>query len=235
MIRHFFQVGNPAPPLPRRPAAFTSSISASGVMAVSAFTRPEYPPTPIYSSMRSGSMSPQSRRTSFSWPLKKASSFQSGRKLKSRPNSTSWVRKSQRSIFASAERASLSKAASSATPLARAAARTGFTSVNRSTGLPGRYAITSGSAAQKPKQPTRLASASRFPSAIAFLMASSTSPAPLPMPQVPMPTESQGRSLMIWAIPSIRSAPRSFVPFMPRPLSSFFPGAKRACRWSSAT
>jgi hypothetical protein len=40
MIRHFFQVGKPAPPRPRRPEAFTSSMIASGDMAVSALTRP---------------------------------------------------------------------------------------------------------------------------------------------------------------------------------------------------
>ena len=40
---HFTPVGNPAPPRPRRPEAFTTSITSAGVMA-SAVRRPSYPP-----------------------------------------------------------------------------------------------------------------------------------------------------------------------------------------------
>ena len=34
---HFMPVENPAPPRPRRPESFTSSMTASGVMAVRTF------------------------------------------------------------------------------------------------------------------------------------------------------------------------------------------------------
>ena len=82
-------------------------------------------------------MRPESRSTSFSWPLKKGSSFQAGRKSKPAPKSTEEVRKSQVSILAIAVLASFSKAASSARPSTMRAAREAFTSVKSSTGLPG--------------------------------------------------------------------------------------------------
>ena len=40
---HFTPVGNPAPPLPRNPLAFTSSITSSGVIE-KALSKPSYPP-----------------------------------------------------------------------------------------------------------------------------------------------------------------------------------------------
>ena len=177
-------------------------------------------------------MRPQSRRTSFSWPLKKAISFQEGRNPKSSPNVSEWVRKSQLSIFASALFAILAKAASSARPLARIAALAACTSGKRRIGFPGRHAMTNGSAAQNPKQPTRRAAASMCSLSSVVRIVSNTSPAPLPRPQVPMPTDIHGLSLRMVASPSERNVPRSFDDVMTCLLSSAIRGSTPVCRWS---
>ncbi len=56
---HLVPVGKAAPPRPASPERFTSLITSSGVIAVSAFDAASYPPAAMYSSMFSGLMKPQ--------------------------------------------------------------------------------------------------------------------------------------------------------------------------------
>src|SRR5215831_16482014 len=57
MNDHFVPVGNPAPPRPRSPLAFTTSMTAAGSMS-RALRSPWYPPVARYRSIPAASASP---------------------------------------------------------------------------------------------------------------------------------------------------------------------------------
>ena len=78
---HLVPVGNPAPPRPLMPEAETSSMTSSGVMAVSAFRAASYPPIAMYSSMVSGFIFPQLRSTTRCWLARKSPSPEPGSSL----------------------------------------------------------------------------------------------------------------------------------------------------------
>ncbi len=71
---HFVPVGNPAPPRPRNPDCLTAAITSAG-SSVTTFPNASYPPVAMYSSIFSGSIVPQLRRTSFIWREKNGISW----------------------------------------------------------------------------------------------------------------------------------------------------------------
>ena len=56
---HFLPVGKPAPPRPLKPDFEITSITSSGVIPVKTFSIALYPSKAIYSSIFSGSITPQ--------------------------------------------------------------------------------------------------------------------------------------------------------------------------------
>ena len=96
---HLTPVGKPAPPLPRSFDLLTSSITDSGLKLCRALYKGKNPPTAIYSSISSGTISPQLRSTIFFCHLKKGTSFQRGYSFNPLPNSYFSVIKSHSSIL----------------------------------------------------------------------------------------------------------------------------------------
>jgi len=72
--------------------------------------------------------------------------------------------------------------------------------------LPGTQMLTSGSSAQKPKQPTGTSWTARPRASISEAKAWKTASAPLPEPHVPMPTAMRGLLGMSFARPASRTA-----------------------------
>ena len=87
-------------------------------------------------------------------------------------------------------------------------------------GRPGTRTFTSGSCAQKPKQPTEASFTSRPWRSMSEAKAWYTPSAPLPAPQVPMPTPMRGRGGNSFAMPASRTALKPPISCMRITLSS---------------
>ncbi len=149
---HLFPVRYPAPPRPRSLAALICSMTPTGFWSIRTLYKAWYPPTAMYSSMSSGLISPQLRRTILTCPLKNGISFQFGTSWYPVPYFTWPVRWSQSSILHST--ISAGGRYPGPRPFRMSSTWFGCTRCSISSGRPGTHTLTSGSSAQKPKQPT---------------------------------------------------------------------------------